>query len=74
METSRCIGQSKENLPDIARLLLEAYPDGAKQADNEGETPLHLAIENKLPEIARLLLEAYPDGAKQAEIYLEGSR
>jgi hypothetical protein len=41
---------------DIFKTILKAYPEGVKQADNEGSLPLHWA---KTPDVARLLLDAY---------------
>ena len=50
------------NLPELARVLLEAYPDDVKEKDKDGCLPLHYA---KTADVARLLLEAYPEAAKE---------
>ena len=63
MEDSRCITQS--NTIDIARALLEACPEAAK--DDGGRLPLYIAVVNNLPDVARALLEVYPDGAKERD-------
>ena len=48
----------------IVELLLAAWPDGAQAVDNEGETPLHLAVRFGHIRSAELLLAAWPDGAQ----------
>ena len=57
---------SREAPLDVFVRILNAYPDGVKQADNEGGLPLHKA---KTADVARLLVEAHPDGVKQADEY-----
>uniref|UniRef100_A0A7S2DA93 Uncharacterized protein n=1 Tax=Haptolina brevifila TaxID=156173 RepID=A0A7S2DA93_9EUKA len=44
-------------------LLLQAFPDGAKAADAQGNLPLHTAARSsfKTPELVELILAAYPD-------------
>ena len=49
---------------DVFKTILEAYPEGVKQAENNGLLPLHCA---KTVDIARLLLKVYPEGAKQVD-------
>ena len=37
-----------QNAPlEVVQALLTAYPDGAKEKDNDGKSPLHLASESK---------------------------
>jgi ankyrin repeat protein len=54
---------------EIAKLLLDIYPDAAKIQNEvgEGETPLHYAAcreDRGHTEVAKLLLDIYPDAAK----------
>eukprot|EP00505_MAST-04D_sp_SCG-Rhode-Island_P000583 Stramenopile-MAST_4_protein_583 len=72
-EKSECHGAiplryaaSREAPLNVFETILEAYPDGVKQTDDDRSLPLHYA---NTADIARLLLEAYPDGAKQTNRY-----
>jgi len=50
------------------RLLLDANPEAAREPDDNGELPLHLAASGSLPAVA-ILLDAYP-----AAVTIRGSR
>ena len=48
------------------QMMIDAYPDGAKQKNDAGDLPLHVALKNKAEwKCVRACLEAFPDGAKQ---------
>ena len=58
--------QAEVNL-ELVRVLLELRPDAARVKDDEGKSPLYLAITSKAPfEIIKLVYDAYP-GALLAE-------
>jgi hypothetical protein len=46
----------------VLRLLLERWPAGAREKDEFGETPLHLAALRGETEMIRLLVESWPEG------------
>ena len=53
----------------VVALLLEAYPQGAQQCDDEDNLPLHVCLSNagqsdSVYEIVNLLLNAYPAAAR----------
>ena len=49
----------------VVRRLLQAFPDGAKTADNENNLPLHRAAwDLASQEVVQLLVQAYPEGKK----------
>lgn len=50
----------------ILTSLLKAYPDGARQEDQDGELPLHCAISSSRDlSMIKLLLEAFPDAVRR---------
>ncbi|CAE7225892.1 unnamed protein product, partial [Symbiodinium necroappetens] len=51
----------------IVELLLAAWPDGTQAVNNQGETPLHLAVRFGSIRSAELLLAAWPDGAQATD-------
>ena len=46
---------------------MEAYPNAAKQGNDQGELPLHRAVDKEV-DVVLALLEAYPEAAKQADV------
>ena len=46
------------------KALLKAHPEGAKEKNEYGGLPLHVAALHQAPiEVVQTLLEAYPEGA-----------
>ena len=46
--------------------LLTAFPRGARDRDEHGRLPLHLAATKKAPyEVVETLLQAYPEGVQE---------
>ena len=49
-------------------MLLQAFPDAAKEKDKDGNLALHYAVQNKAPlEVVSALLQAFPDAAKEKD-------
>jgi len=47
---------------DVIKILLEAYPDGAKNYDTKGYLPIHRCVELESSlDVVRLLLQYYPE-------------
>ena len=49
-------------------MVLEAFPEGAEQPDDDGHLPLHIHCEEKKQDptgkTAQLLIEAYPEALR----------
>jgi ankyrin repeat protein len=53
------------NKTEVVRLLLELWPEGAREKDSLGSTPLHSAVIEGNTEVVRLLVEGCPEGSKE---------
>lgn len=80
-EGSKCRDMPLRNLPlhraagnpwdadsvDRCRVLLQAFPEGVQEPNNNGELPLHLACQSlehcPILEMVAILLDAFPQGA-----------
>jgi ankyrin repeat protein len=59
-----------QKLPvQIIAFLLSIYPDGASQANNKGQLPLHLACIIGTTHVIDLLIGTYPAGLSHFDIY-----
>ena len=51
--------------PEIAKMLLEAYPAATEVKDSNNKNPLHCALEQDASvEIVKMMLDAYPAAAE----------
>ena len=48
----------------ILNLLLEMNPQLARETDDEGHLPIHLAAGSKYPEFCKILIDAYPESVR----------
>src|SRR5437868_4170279 len=57
----------QQGSPQVVRLILEAYPEAARHADDEGDIPLNFVFMSwgdRQREIIPMLLEAWPDSVR----------
>mmetsp|Transcript_23643 Transcript_23643/g.34380 ORF Transcript_23643/g.34380 Transcript_23643/m.34380 type:complete len:415 (-) Transcript_23643:2640-3884(-) len=53
---------------DVVSLLLRKHPDAARERDDEGQTPLHLACRYGAPhDVLSALLSSWPDAAREKD-------
>jgi ankyrin repeat protein len=52
---------------DVLRLLMKLWPEGIRELNYPGDTPLHVAAEEGKADAVSLLVEFWPDGIRAAE-------
>jgi hypothetical protein len=61
-----CHNNYRHGVANMVKLFLEFVPDAAKAENNEGKTPLHIALEHKAStEIIRMLVDACPESVSK---------
>jgi ankyrin repeat protein len=52
--------------PDVMGLLVESWPEGTRERNNDGNTPLHEAVERRGEmKVVKLLVECWPEAMRE---------